>query len=1073
MASPMMHRALSLKPGAKVLRTPLTDESIWKRLKEAGFDEESIKRRDKAALISYIAKLEAEIYDLQNHMGVLILERKELASKHEQIRTSAEATELLYKRDQAAHLSSLAEAKKREDGLRKALGVDKECIASMEKALHEMRAEVAENKVTAECKLAEAHKMVEDAQKKFIEADSKLHAAEALQAEASRHHRAAERTLQEVEAHENDLRRQISEFRSDCDAKEREISLERQSLSERRRVLQQEHDRLLDGQALLNQQEEYVASKTEELKKLERELEAKRKNIEQEFRSLNEEKLKMDLTGASFSQREEVVIHKECLLNKREQELLVLQGKLENKEFVEMQKVIANQEAVLRTKRLEFESELEMRRKLVEDEIEAKRRAWELREIDLHQREDLLLEKEHDLEVLSRALEDKEKDVKEKMNNLVDKERRLSVAQEDHESMRSLLEHEKEENNKMKLELQKSLAALDDKRKQVNCAKEKLETMKSETDELSALEMKLKEEVDVVRTQKLDLMAEEDRLKVEKAKFEAEWELIDEKREELRKQAEHVDKEREAISRLLRDERENLKQEKEAMRHQHKCGVESFNRDREEFMNKMRRSEHEDFLMGIEMQKKELENSVDKRREEVESYLRDEERAFKIEKSNELHLVNSLREKAFQELEQVALEMKKLGNARMEVNFEREQRDREWSVLNKSIEELKDQTEKLEKQRELLRVEREEVGAQVEYLNKLEDLKLALDNMEVAEMQLSNIEASQRKLLSMKSLKHNTSLNQDTCLISDERMCFGSNVGGPDLHLNQKSSVTSSFNSARPSWIKRCTNLIFKNSSEKSTGDGKSLIPELVKVAKSADNLDSSNGYRLHKSKSSEDFGKREQRVFSEPKVTLEMPQEDEIAEGHGRKRRVDSDSVSSLPEQQKKNKKRMPLKKVTVDSSDVAIDNRTQESMLDDQIRQKETKRDAEDTNVLVVDKFIKIPEACDITELQNVSGQGVPEFHQPSEQVPIEDITDDGETNGNATSRNVENYVSRCHFGVSGMEPSKVSEEVLQKSVEHTSGYSQSQKDELNKAIEDPDGPVGKVVDNVGARTRSKQKL
>lgn len=46
----------------RVLKTPLSDEAIWKRLKEAGFDEESIKRRDKAALIAYIAKLEAEVF---------------------------------------------------------------------------------------------------------------------------------------------------------------------------------------------------------------------------------------------------------------------------------------------------------------------------------------------------------------------------------------------------------------------------------------------------------------------------------------------------------------------------------------------------------------------------------------------------------------------------------------------------------------------------------------------------------------------------------------------------------------------------------------------------------------------------------------------------------------------------------------------------------------------------------------------------------------------------------------------------------------------------------------------------
>lgn len=62
--TPRSAAAVALSPNsgsARVLKTPLSDEAIWKRLREAGFDEESIKRRDKAALIAYIAKLEAEV----------------------------------------------------------------------------------------------------------------------------------------------------------------------------------------------------------------------------------------------------------------------------------------------------------------------------------------------------------------------------------------------------------------------------------------------------------------------------------------------------------------------------------------------------------------------------------------------------------------------------------------------------------------------------------------------------------------------------------------------------------------------------------------------------------------------------------------------------------------------------------------------------------------------------------------------------------------------------------------------------------------------------------------------------
>lgn len=47
--------------GRGVLRNPLTDEALWKRLKDAGFDKESVKRRDKAALIANIARLETQV----------------------------------------------------------------------------------------------------------------------------------------------------------------------------------------------------------------------------------------------------------------------------------------------------------------------------------------------------------------------------------------------------------------------------------------------------------------------------------------------------------------------------------------------------------------------------------------------------------------------------------------------------------------------------------------------------------------------------------------------------------------------------------------------------------------------------------------------------------------------------------------------------------------------------------------------------------------------------------------------------------------------------------------------------
>ncbi|KAE8675638.1 Protein CROWDED NUCLEI 4 [Hibiscus syriacus] len=652
--TPGSTRALSITPGSRVVKSPLSDETIWKRLKEAGFDEESIKKRDKAALIAYIAKLEAELFEHQHHMGLLILERKEVASN----------------------------------------------------------------------RLAEARIMIEDAQKKLEEAETKFRAAKSLQTETSIFQRTAERKLQEVEAHEEDLSRRIVQFKNDCDTKE-EIIRERQLLSERQKIVQQEHERLLHEQATLNHREEYICSRTRELSQLEKEL--------------------------------KTVTEHEALLINKEQQLLVSRKKLANKESDEIRKVVSNHETSLRAKKSQFEAELEIKRKMAEDETEMKRRACELKEMDIKQSEDLICEREHDFDVRSRILAEKERDVFEKSNLIDEREKITSAFEKELELKKVFLEKEREEISEMKLELQKSLSSLEDKRNKVDCAKEKLQAMRSETHELSNLELKLKEELDLIRDQKLELMANADRLQVEKAKFETEWELIDEKREELRKEAVCVQEEREAILKFLKDERDSLRRESDAMREKHKKDVESLNREREDFMQKML-TEHSDWfnkiqqeraelLLGIETQKRELENCTDKRREEMDSSLKEREEDFEQEKKIQFQLINALKERAGKELEQATLEMKRLDAERMEIKLDCDRREREWAELNKSIEELKVQRHKLKQQRELLHADRNEIHAEIEELKRLGDLKAAVDNMMVAQMQCSIVSIAGRKHL--------------------------------------------------------------------------------------------------------------------------------------------------------------------------------------------------------------------------------------------------------------------------------------------------------------------------------------
>lgn len=64
-------------------------------------------------------------------MGLLILERKELASKYDEVKTLTDSSELLHKHNSAMNKSALTESRKREETLKKTIGVKDACIASV------------------------------------------------------------------------------------------------------------------------------------------------------------------------------------------------------------------------------------------------------------------------------------------------------------------------------------------------------------------------------------------------------------------------------------------------------------------------------------------------------------------------------------------------------------------------------------------------------------------------------------------------------------------------------------------------------------------------------------------------------------------------------------------------------------------------------------------------------------------------------------------------------------------------------------------------------------------------------
>ncbi|XP_028108259.1 protein CROWDED NUCLEI 1-like [Camellia sinensis] len=678
----------------------------------------------KVAIVEKLSKLENELFEYQYNMGLLLIEKKEWTSKYEEtVQALAEAKDAL-KREHVSHLIAMSEIEQQEENLRKALGVEKQCVLDLEKTLREMRSEYAEIKFTSDLKLAEANGLITSIEEKSLEVETKFNASDAKLAEVSRKSSEIKRKSHEVAIREDALRRECISFNAEQEARESTLSKQREDLREWERKLQDGEERLAEVRRLLNQREEKANEHDTLFKQRQNDLEEAQKKIFMAKSTLKKKEDDISRRVAELSVKEKEADAMRNSLEMKDKELLALEEKLDARARVEIQKLLDEHKTILDTKKHELELDMEQQRKAFHEDLKSKEIEVENKEAVLNHMEEKVAKHEQAYAKKMEKFIEKEKDVEAKLKDLKEREKSIKVDEKKLKNERKLILLDKEKLLNLNDELEKTRAEIEEQQLKINQEMECLEVTKEERTEYVRLQSELKQEIDNCRQQREQLMKDSEELKQEREKFEKEWEELDGKRAESKKELEDVTKQKEKLAKLERSEEERLENEKLATRDYVQRELEALNLAKASFAASMEyenslmaektQSETARMLHDFEVRKRELETEMQNRREEMENHLHQREKLFEEEREKELNNINYLREVARREMEEMKLERPRIEKEEKEIAENQKQLVGQQHEMQKDIDELVNLSKKLKDQREQFMKERERFNAFVE-----------------------------------------------------------------------------------------------------------------------------------------------------------------------------------------------------------------------------------------------------------------------------------------------------------------------------------------------------------------------